>query len=236
MSLFDDDIDIENDIDEDGFDSDDEEYNGEYYEEEDEEREEKEEIINSCEEDCRMDLYSTAEEAVESNTVYKNSIKKSLKHVQFSDSVGGSGSSSKKPPAIIYITEPENRKTRPIMTKYEYARLIGSRAQEIENSGGIDISVNAKQEGLTNSLDIAEFELNDLSSPFPLYIYREIAKNVFEVWNARELKLQYQLLCEAYDAESSEIIRNENKEVCPWKTNISNTFIFKKLAILSHKT
>jgi hypothetical protein len=56
------------------------------------------------------------------------------------------------------------------MTKYEYARLIGSLASMIENAG-LPIDHRLKCDS-TDSLTVAEAWLNDRSLPFPIKIVR----------------------------------------------------------------
>jgi DNA-directed RNA polymerase subunit K/omega len=135
-----------------------------------------------------------------------------------------------------FITDPNERQTSNIMTKYEYARVIGNRAREIEDSGASDVSKSARESGITNSLDVAEYELEDVSSPFHTVIYRDVQKNVYEVWPVRDLLLPSQVLCQSYNLAATKLIEKSNAENCPWNPEVSQTLIFKKFALVSHST
>lgn len=93
-------------------------------------------------------------------------------------------------PQIRLITG-SDRKTSPLMTRFEYTRIIGLRAREIEvdQAANFDSKTLAQIKflGMTNSLDIAEFELRDLSVPHPFVIFRPLVEGVFEVWPVRDL-------------------------------------------------
>ena len=64
-------------------------------------------------------------------------------------------------------------KSKPIMSKYERTKIIGIRAQQIA-SGSIPLVDIPKH--LTNSIDIAEFELNKRKTPF--IVKRNVGKNI----------------------------------------------------------
>jgi len=74
----------------------------------------------------------------------------------------------------------ENRITSQFLTKYEKARLLGSRATAI--------SLNAKiifDKNITDSLSISEEELR--SKTLPLKIRRNLPDGTFEIWKLEEL-------------------------------------------------
>lgn len=87
----------------------------------------------------------------------------------------------------------DKRKTSIFMTKFEYARLIGERASQIENGEHVHKSIIDKNPGIDNALDLAELELNDKTVPFPIQIERPITTThgiqLFEKWDVRELVL-----------------------------------------------
>lgn len=88
---------------------------------------------------------------------------------------------------ICYEVDPADRKTSNVMTQFEIARVVGERAQAIENGGMYFVEA---REG-DSALDIAKRELSEGKIPF--YIHRPIEKNinycVVEVWSANELSL-----------------------------------------------
>ena len=89
----------------------------------------------------------------------------------------------------INIVNVNTNKSSPFMTKFEFARLIAVRARQIEDNYPPHPSV---PKNLINSLDIAEYELNDITIPFPFYVLRPIGlyhKKIFEQWRTRELIL-----------------------------------------------
>lgn len=93
---------------------------------------------------------------------------------------------------IVYI-DSNNRKTSKFMTNFEYARLIGARAVQIENNEPINPIVKEKFPNLTNSLDLAEKELNEKSIDFPIRIERPIVTRngikYVELWTVKEMIL-----------------------------------------------
>lgn len=96
-------------------------------------------------------------------------------------------------PQIRLITG-SDRKTSPLMTRFEYTRIVGLRAREIEvdQAANFDPKTLAQIKflGMTNSLDIAELELRDLSVPHPFVIFRPLVEGVFEVWPVRDLTMR----------------------------------------------
>ena len=82
------------------------------------------------------------------------------------------------------IIEEELNKTKisnPKLTKYEKARIIGERAQQIADGSPVFISVG----NLTNPGDIALKELELKKIPF--YIMRRLPDGTSEYWRLEEL-------------------------------------------------
>lgn len=109
------------------------------------------------------------------------------------------------------------RRTRPLMSIFEYAALIGERATHIEQGAtNIDdrVVTNFTSQGITRALDIAEIEVNTTEAPLPLDIHRRVAPGVYEVWGARELKSQRDILCESYSPEATRMLSAWNGGEC----------------------
>lgn len=93
---------------------------------------------------------------------------------------------------VKYIPK-EQRKTHNFMTVFEYTRLIGERAAQIESNEPVHPEITKKYPNVDNALDLAELEINDIKIPFPIIIERPI--NIFEgslyveTWDVRELIL-----------------------------------------------
>lgn len=81
------------------------------------------------------------------------------------------------------MVEVEERKSIPFLTKYEQARIIGIRGQQI--SQGAPILVDP--EGLESPVEIALKELHERKLPF--IIQRVLPNNKCEYWRVDELKL-----------------------------------------------
>ena len=84
------------------------------------------------------------------------------------------------------ITEPSQRITSNILSKYEVANILSKRARELESGSKYDSRVLQyipadKVSGIT----IAEVELK--YGLIPYYIYRSIGDNVYERWNVSEM-------------------------------------------------
>jgi len=76
----------------------------------------------------------------------------------------------------------KDRKTVPRLTSYEKARIIATRSMQIENGSRANIDV----QHLTNSIDIAEKELQEQKTP--LYVGRPLGDgNSMEIWHTSEL-------------------------------------------------
>lgn len=92
---------------------------------------------------------------------------------------------------IIYVTG-LNRKTSNFMTKYEYTRLVGSRATQIENNNPVHPDIKSKYPNLSNSLDLAEKEINEkmlktIHVERPYVTFNGIS--YIEIWELDELLL-----------------------------------------------
>jgi len=91
----------------------------------------------------------------------------------------------------VFITSSEmieklnssNKQTKHFLTKYERARVIGSRAEHLAN--GSNTAVNT--EGMTDVVKIAEKELEERK--LPLIIQRTLPGGTTEYWRLDELEL-----------------------------------------------
>ena len=72
--------------------------------------------------------------------------------------------------------------TSPYLTKYEKAKVLGLRAQQIATS---NITFTEVPKGMTNVIDIARKELEERKIPF--IIKRKIGKNKYEYWKLEDL-------------------------------------------------
>eukprot|EP01086_Lenisia_limosa_P003618 TRINITY_DN1822_c0_g1_i1.p2 TRINITY_DN1822_c0_g1~~TRINITY_DN1822_c0_g1_i1.p2 ORF type:complete len:102 (-),score=40.78 TRINITY_DN1822_c0_g1_i1:34-339(-) len=79
---------------------------------------------------------------------------------------------------------PAARITTPYMTKYERARLIGTRALQISMNAPLMVEL----EGETDPLEIAEKELK--AKKIPLIVRRYLPDGSFEDWTLDELKIE----------------------------------------------
>ncbi len=73
--------------------------------------------------------------------------------------------------------------TDPILTKYEYTKILGMRAQQIANNSEPLIKVT---KDLDNPIDIAKEEIRQRKSP--IILKRKIGENQFEYWKLEDLK------------------------------------------------
>ena len=91
-----------------------------------------------------------------------------------------------------YDTLKKTNISKPIMSKYERATVIGIRAQQI-SSGAIPLIDVPKH--LTNSIDIAEYELNKRKTPFIVSFSRICEKfHIQEKCNKKTLIVRYEAL------------------------------------------
>lgn len=77
----------------------------------------------------------------------------------------------------------DDRISEPIMTKYEYVRICGIRAKQIE----LTAKKYVKNVGNLDSKEIAMLELKYQMSP--CIIKRPIAHNLYELWKIKELEI-----------------------------------------------
>eukprot|EP00796_Vickermania_ingenoplastis_P011091 gene11092-7719_t len=80
---------------------------------------------------------------------------------------------------------PGDRVTVPTLTKYERARLLGTRALQISMNAPILVAV----EGETDPLTIAQKELRERR--IPLIIRRVLPDNTYEDWRIDELDVDF---------------------------------------------
>lgn len=115
----------------------------------------------------------------------------------------------KEQPDPVYITG-DARITSPYMSTFEYAAVIGEMAARIEQSDKSVISDRirkiCKDNDIDAALDIAEIALEDLQTPIPLCVQRQMAPNVYEVWQVRELTLPSQATVSGFDAASTDVM------------------------------
>ena len=138
-------------------------------------------------EDFGTSIGSSDEESNADNSSYTSSVKEEDGEVK----IKSFKVNSKK--RIKYITRPtdgspDERISSRNMTVYEYAAIIGERAEMI--SKGSPIHPKYKDYVNFDFIEIAELELNDRDIPFPLLIHRPIDNptygKVFEVFSTRE--------------------------------------------------
>ena len=86
------------------------------------------------------------------------------------------------------ITEPSERITSNILTKYEVSSILASRAKEIENGSPYDPRLIDELNEL--NLEITNIHLAELELKYgliPYYIYRTIGDGVYERWKISEM-------------------------------------------------
>ena len=90
-----------------------------------------------------------------------------------------------QPQILSDIPEPipsqRPRRTSPYMTKYERARIIGTRALQISMNAPVMVDT----EGMTDPMAIAEKEINAKLVPF--VVRRFLPDGTFEDWKVSEL-------------------------------------------------
>jgi DNA-directed RNA polymerases I, II, and III subunit RPABC2 len=95
------------------------------------------------------------------------------------------GGSANENVAILdsnYVLNKKDKKTNPILTKYEKARILGTRAIQI--SKGAKPTVNIGK--LHDALKIAEKEFNE--GNIPLIVRRYLPDGTYEDWSLSELE------------------------------------------------
>lgn len=75
------------------------------------------------------------------------------------------------------------RITKPYLTKYEMARIIGYRSEQIGSGSQLYVDPG----NITNVIDIAKKELNERKIPF--IIKRTLPNNISEYWKLDELEI-----------------------------------------------
>jgi len=83
--------------------------------------------------------------------------------------------------SVENFVEKKNRITSNIMTKYERARILGTRALQLSRNAPTNIDTT----GLTDPLKIAEQEL--ILKKCPLILRRNFPNGAFEDWKVSEL-------------------------------------------------
>jgi DNA-directed RNA polymerase I, II, and III subunit RPABC2 len=79
------------------------------------------------------------------------------------------------------FTKKKNRITSNIMTKYERARILGTRALQLSRNAPTSVDTS----GITDPLKIAEKEL--ILKKCPLILRRNFPNGTFEDWKVSEL-------------------------------------------------
>lgn len=78
-------------------------------------------------------------------------------------------------------TEAQKRFTSPIMTKFERAKILGIRAQQISMSAPIMVEYGDE----TDPVEIAKKELKEKKTP--LIVLRRLPDNTYEKWAVKDL-------------------------------------------------
>mgnify|MGYP001165390354 CR=1 FL=1 len=84
----------------------------------------------------------------------------------------------------IYTLLKQEKSTKPYLTKYEYAKIIGISAQQIETGRVPSIKIPTS---IVNPIEIAEYELQNKATPF--IVKRKLPNNEFEYWTIDQLDL-----------------------------------------------
>ena len=84
----------------------------------------------------------------------------------------------------LYENIKSNKITKLVMTKYEYAKIIGISAQQIENGRVPNVTIPVS---LTTPIEIAEYELRQKKTPF--IIKRKLPNGEFEYCTIDELDI-----------------------------------------------
>jgi hypothetical protein len=121
------------------------------------------------------------------------------------------------------------RRSKPVMSDLEYAAVVGGIASHIEH-GAIDfdqkILDKCKELRIDSSLDMAEVAIEMVEAPLDYVVHREVAPNVFEEFQIRELELPSQILCSTMSGDPS-LIGLEG--ICPFDYNRALFTQVKKL-------
>lgn len=81
--------------------------------------------------------------------------------------------------------EDDDRINNNAMTKYEYTKIIGLRAKQINHCSAIYVYLDEEERSKLNSMQIAEKEVKEKSVPF--IIRRNYPNNEYEIWKVREM-------------------------------------------------
>ena len=73
------------------------------------------------------------------------------------------------------------KRTKPYMTKYEKARILGTRALQISKNSPVMVDVN----GETDSLKIAQMELRERK--IPIIVRRYLPDDTYEDWKIEDM-------------------------------------------------
>ena len=112
------------------------------------------------------------------DTLMNNDNNNNNNNVEEVDNKGFPGSSGKAVPK-------EQRITSRFMTKYERARILGTRALQISMNAPVMVDL----EGLTDPLKIAEKELE--KGKIPLIVRRYLPDGTYEDWPINDLTIQF---------------------------------------------
>ncbi|GKT15520.1 putative multi-domain containing protein [Aduncisulcus paluster] len=82
------------------------------------------------------------------------------------------------------ITAKEKRKTTPYLTKYERARIIGTRALQLSLGAKALVPIPAK---MTDPLEIATKELQ--TGKIPMIVRRHLPDGSYEDWRVSDLQV-----------------------------------------------
>jgi len=77
----------------------------------------------------------------------------------------------------------DKRISRNILTKYEYVRLLGTRAKQISDGSKVFV----KYDGAKSAMELAELELK--YKMIPLKIKRPLPNGKYEIWKLSELEI-----------------------------------------------
>jgi DNA-directed RNA polymerase subunit K/omega len=117
---------------------------------------------------------------IDDNCLYKLS-KNHIDDIDSDDDYGEDLETENKGKEILL--EGDDRITDPIMTKYEYVRIIGNRAKQI----AMGSKKFVKNVGNLDSKEIAISELRHKMIPYK--IKRPLPNNRYEVWTIKELQI-----------------------------------------------
>ena len=121
------------------------------------------------------------------------------------------------------VTMGTDRTTTPRMTNYEYTRLLGTRALQIENGSHIGIHTDKK-----NSIDIAEEEIK--TAKCPLYVARPIGDRC-EIFQVNELEMMDCGLTEKKKKPVQQVLDMTIEEIISFETACLKIKEFKEKKI-----